>query len=146
MTLTDILIFIIPLISGYVLSSQCPMNNGDAGKSVPSRPPSWVFGVAWPILYILMGLAWVKLRQQKNKNLVDILFVVLVILLNLWIYIYSCKNDKKSALYILLLSILSALTIWGYSIGTTEMFYLTPLVVWLIFATMLNFTEVNNIN
>jgi tryptophan-rich sensory protein len=120
------------------------MISGEAGSSVPSRPPGWVFGVVWPILYILMGLAWVQLRKQKDETTVDILFSLLIIALNSWIIVYSCAKQKKNALYILILSVAIVLATWGYSVGTTEMFYLTPLVAWLIFATMLNFTEVNN--
>ena len=143
MNLTDIPIFLTPLTIGYLMSAICPMK-GRAGSNVPSRPPGWVFGVVWPILYILMGLVWVRLRKQKDKITVDILFCLLTVVLNSWIVVYSCANRKKDALYILLISLTISLAIWGYSVGTTELFYFTPLVVWLLFATMLNFTEVNN--
>ena len=143
MNLTDITIFLIPITIGYLMSAICPMK-GKAGSNVPSRPPGWVFGVVWPILYILMGLAWIRLRKQKDKITVDILFCLLTVVLNSWIVVYSCANRKKDALYILLISLTISLAIWGYSVGTTELFYFTPLVVWLLFATMLNFTEVNN--
>jgi tryptophan-rich sensory protein len=76
--------------------------------------------------------------------IVDILFFLLIIALNSWLFFYSCLKKKKIALYILLISLVFVLAIWGYSIGTVYMFYLTPLVVWLIFACMLNFTEINN--
>ena len=128
------------------MSIICPMKKGDAGSSVPSRPPGWVFGIVWPILYLLIGLAWVQLRKQKDQQMVDLLFGLLVFALNTWIVVYSCKKKKKSALYVILISLVISMALWGYSVGTNQMFYLTPLVVWLLFATMLNFTEVNNIN
>lgn len=143
MKLIDIIIFLTPLISGYTMSSICPMKR-TSGSNIPARPPSWVFGIVWPILYILMGLSWVLLRKEKNKTTVDILFFLLIIALNSWLFFYSCLKKKKSALYILLISIVIVLLIWGYSVGTKQMFYLTPLVVWLIFAFILNFTEINN--
>ena len=145
MNLTNIIIFLIPLTTGYLMSYICPMKEGEAGTNVPARPPGWVFGIIWPILYILLGLVWVKLRKEKDKIKVDILFTLLIITLNSWIYVYSCLNKKKYALYILIVSLTISLTIFGYSFGTTELFYFTPLVAWLIFAIMLNFTEVNNI-
>lgn len=126
------------------MSAICPMKKGEAGASVPSRPPGWVFGVVWPILYILIGLSWVQLRKQKDKTTVDVLFTLLIIILNSWIAVYSCAKQKKTALYILVISVAISLATWGYSVGTTQMFYLTPLVAWLLFAAMLNFTEVNN--
>jgi len=141
----DIIIFIIPLITAYIISAICPMKKEEAGASVPARPPGWVFGVVWPVLYLLTGLAWVQLREQKNQITVDILFTLLIISLNSWIVVYSCAKQKKNALYILVISVAISLATWGYSVGTTQMFYLTPLVAWLVFATMLNFTEVNNI-
>jgi benzodiazapine receptor len=143
MKLTDVTIFIIPIATGYIMSAACPMKKGEAGSSVSARPPGWVFGVVWPVLYLLMGLAWVQLRRQKSKNMVDALFAVLTVSLNSWIVVYSCQKKKKSALYVLLLSFAIAMATWGYSVGTDQMFYLTPLIVWLLFATMLNFTEVN---
>ena len=142
MKLIDIIIFLIPLISGYTMSLLCPMKK-ESGSNIPARPPAWVFGVVWPILYILMGLSWVLLRKEKDKTIVDILFFLLIIALNSWLFAYSCLKKKKIALYILLISLVFVLAIWGYSIGTIYMFYLTPLVVWLIFACMLNFTEIN---
>ena len=146
MKIIDIIIFLIPVVSGYAMSIICPMKKGDAGSSVPSRPPGWVFGIVWPILYLLIGLAWVQLRKQKDQQMVDLLFGLLVFALNTWIVVYSCKKKKKSALYVILISLVISMALWGYSVGTNQMFYLTPLVVWLLFATMLNFTEVNNIN
>ena len=145
MKITDVVIFLIPLITGYIISAICPMKKGEAGSSVPARPPGWVFGVVWPILYILTGLSWVQLRKQKDETTVDILFSLLIVALNSWIVVYSCAKQKKNALYVLIISVAIVLATWGYSVGTTEMFYLTPLVSWLLFATMLNFTEVNNI-
>jgi len=143
--LLDIIIFLIPLVTGYIMSYICPINKNKAGKTVPATPPSWIFGVVWSILYVLIGLAWVQLRKQKYQITVDILFILLIISLNSWIFIYSCQKQKKNALYILFISFIISLGTWGYSIGTNQMFYLTPLVGWLFFAVLLNFTEVNNL-
>ena len=98
MKLIDIIIFLIPLISGYTMSLICPMKK-ESGSNIPARPPAWVFGVVWPILYILMGLSWVLLRKEKNKTIVDILFFLLIITLNSWLFSYSCLKKKKIALY-----------------------------------------------
>ena len=56
MNQTDVIIFLIPLITGYFMSAICPMKKGEAGSNVPARPPGWVFGVVWPILYLLLTL------------------------------------------------------------------------------------------
>ena len=150
LTISNVSIFLTPIVAGYTMSALCPMTPEQSGSSVPARPPGWVFGVVWPVLYILIGLSWVQLRTKQNikdkdQNTVDILFSLLILTLNSWIYFYSCKDEKKSALYTLLIALLIALSTWGYSIGHIQMFYLTPLVCWLFFATMLNFTEVNNL-
>lgn len=136
------MILILPLISGYVTSFVCKMDK-TAGSNVKSRPPSFVFGIVWPILYLSIGLIWVIAR--KYGIMIDILMGTLTILLSLWIIIYSCKNNKRNALYILLLINLVSLMIYGFlwshrEIGSSILF--TVFLGWINFAIMMNFTEV----
>jgi tryptophan-rich sensory protein len=131
---------IIPALSGYLTSMFCHVNK-TSGIQVSFRPPAFVFSIVWPILYLLFGFSWYFARE-KNKILADIFFSILVILLNLWIFIYSCKNNKKDAIYILILSIIFSLLC--YTVGNlTSQLLIVPLVGWLLFATLLNIFEVD---
>ena len=45
-----------PMIIGFIVSSQCKMGK-DSGKSIKFRPPGYIFGIVWPILYLLMSIS-----------------------------------------------------------------------------------------
>ena len=133
------LIFFIPMLSGFLTSSVCTIGKG-SGSTVKSRPPSYVFGIVWSILYILIGISWVESRKNLKKFVVDFLYILLILFLCLWIFLYGCKKNKKLAMYTILFSIMINIFILIYS----KSYYLVPLLIWLLFALMLNSEEVNN--
>lgn len=138
----DVILFLLPIISGFVMSAICPVSSS-SGESVSFRPPSWVFGVVWFILYILLGLSWVIARHQDNGIVADVYYSLLTVSLILWIIVYSCLNQKKNAIYVFSLSficILSALCLGNL----TSKLMLIPLLVWLIYAFSLNAFEVSS--
>ena len=130
----DLIYLLLPLISGYITSFFCSPNN-KSGSSVKFRPPSWIFGIVWPILYLLIGLAWVNSKQQS------LYFILLILFLCLWLVIYSCKNNKKYGIYILFLSLLSSLFIYT-NVNNFSKNLISPLIIWLLFASFLNIFEV----
>jgi tryptophan-rich sensory protein len=135
----DMVIFFIPLLSGFLSSMICKIKS-DSGSIVKAIPPSYMFGIIWFILYILMGFSWLYSRKKNNENnITDLLFSLLIISLFLWIFFYSCRNDKKAALYIIPLSMMITIFI----LINTPNFYIVPLLIWLLFAFLLNFEEVN---
>lgn len=132
-----------PLVVSYLVSSQCPVQK-TAGINVVGRPPSYIFGIVWFILYLLIGYSWFN-YQGKYVASIDIGFIVLIILLNSWIVIYSCYNKNSNSLYSILLSILviGILIMVLYKESIISSLLLVPLIIWLIFALMLNFQELN---
>ena len=128
------------MILGYIVSMNCKMGKG-SGNNVKFRPPSYLFGIVWPILYILLGISWIN-SYKGNKN-IDLLFIILSSLLAIWIIVYSCMKDKKNAIFILLLILLSIVYLM-ILIPQKSKLYLAPLLVWILFATFLNTAEVQN--
>lgn len=135
-TYQELILLFAPMISGYTMSAFCGPGKS-AGRSVKFRPPAWVFGVVWPILYILIGLAWIR-----SKHL-TVSFITLLVLLNLWLLVYVCQKNKVGGVYIIFLSLLSALYIF-ISLDKTTKYLFAPLLVWLLFAAFLNTFEVQN--
>ena len=131
--------FYIPILSGYLMTLLCPMDNLSNSKDVP---PPIVFSIVWPVLYLLLGYSWVCLENYKYT---DTLFGLNMILGVLWIYNYSCKNKKNIALYILIIMIIGSIYLLLYSFqNKPEITYLlVPYTVWLVFATMLNLKSVS---
>ena len=106
------------------------------------NPPGYVFGIVWPILYLLMGItAWRTFYTIKNLFYIQLFFnaiwswlffsfhLPVISLVDIWILIFInikilfmvLKQDKLAA------------------------FLYTPYIVWLLFASYLNlFIVLNN--
>jgi tryptophan-rich sensory protein len=138
----EIIIFLLPSILSFLVSKICPVGN-QSGVIIPARPPPIVFGVVWTILYGFIGLAWVLSRRCCEKKFINVLYIILIGLLNLWVINYGCNKDSKSALYVMPFCILVTMILIMYQGNTISSYLLLPLLVWLFFAMLLNYTEVN---
>ena len=58
----DYIYLLFPLVSGYLTTFFCPMQK-NTGSKVKFRPPAYIFKIVWPILYLLIGLAWVYSKK-----------------------------------------------------------------------------------
>lgn len=121
----------VPGLMISITSLLCPVTK-TSGVNVPFRPPGWVFGVVWPILYVTTGMAW-------SRTKLDMEFTILTTLLCYWLVTYSCNNDKTSGRNVLIVT-----TLYSYYMLYTmkSRILFLPLSMWLTFATYLNFNEV----
>jgi tryptophan-rich sensory protein len=118
-----------------------------AALNKPSfNPPSWLFAPVWGILYILMGVSLYLIwkRGTKTKKVRDAIYVfgVQLFLNAIWSPIFF---GAKSIFFALIVIIL----MWVYIIRTigafirvdrTAGYLLYPYLVWVSFATILNFS------
>jgi tryptophan-rich sensory protein len=146
-TVIFICILLFPSVLGGSFSYLCNVKE-TSGSTVNIRPDPEVFGIVWPILYILLGLSWYYARNSlMNKYEIspDLLYIILNIFLCLWIYVYSCKGLKKEGVYVLILCIIAGLSC--FTVGNiTSKLLITPLLGWLYLATLLNVFEVEKLN
>ena len=137
--ITQYIPVIIPGLLGFISAMFCNVKK-DSGVNVSFRPPAIVFSIVWPILYFLLGLSWFYSRKD-NRMLSDIFYILLTLSLCLWIFVYSCKNDKKAGVYVIVISIIFALL--SYTVAPlNSKLMIIPLIGWLFFATLLNAFEV----
>ena len=129
-----------PMIAGFVVSKFCKMER--SGVNVKFRPPPFIFGIVWPILYILLGLSWINSNPDKNMNL-EVMFFVLSSLLAYWIVVYACQKNKKNAVFVMLAIVLN-IALLMVQIPKKSQLYLVPLGVWIFFAMLLSTTELQN--
>jgi tryptophan-rich sensory protein len=113
----------------------------------PLNPPSWVFGVVWPILYLT--LAWSFYRHYQLRpvgNNAWIVFMLQIVLNIGWSRIFfTLKNPKLALVWILLMILLTLLTIFlFYPIDPLSAWILIPYLLWLCFASYLNLYIVQN--
>ncbi len=134
----SLLILAIPMACGYITSSTCNVKK-ESGENVAFRPPALAFEIIWPILFFLFGLSWVFARLKQE--LASLFYASATILLCIWIWAYSCEDDKKAGVWVLIGVFANLLMC--YSFGTiTSKVLLSPLIAWSLFATFLNTTEV----
>jgi len=146
--MTEYIPIFIPAIVGFGSAMICNVGK-ESGSVVSFRPPSWVFSIAWIILYALFGLSWYFARkdaENKSQQLyVDIINIVLVCVISLWLVVYACCNNKKGGVYVLGFSILTSLIAYTVASTTLSKVLICPLITWLIFAMLLNTFEVQKL-
>lgn len=125
----------VPGAIGFAVSAACEMPKT---AEIPFRPPPWVFGVVWPVLYLLLGVAWFRTAVSVGTlSAASASYLLTTLLLGLWLVVFSCQRQTKNAVFVLLASVLSAAFNIALS-GPAERLMLIPLIVWLSFATLLN--------
>ena len=141
----EILILLIPIISGMLFSRVCRINREDT-DNIDIIPPGWIFAIIWPILYILLGYTWVHLRRLTKKTTIDIMFSVLVLLLLAWMWLYNCMDRKILAFYTLVITpgVVLAMILYTFNISPTLSLTLIPLYIWLTIARYFNYTVITS--
>lgn len=126
-------------LTGWLTRRACGALTASA-TSVPLRPPGWVFGVVWPILYLTTGLSWFHSGHKHDKG-----FIILVGLLCLWLVVYSCARQKVlGAVNLGLATAVAcyvAVALFNFRRFSSS-YLLVPLCAWLVFATYLNTGEI----
>jgi tryptophan-rich sensory protein len=116
-----------------------------ADLSKPSfNPPGWAFGVVWPILYVMMGVAaFLIWRKGVNSRQVRIslgLFVAQLALNGIWTPIFFGLHMMGFALaeiILLWLAILATIVAF-WRISKPAAYLLIPYILWVSFAIVLN--------
>ncbi len=106
-------------------------------------PPGWLFGVAWTILYILLGLVLAMLLHAKGargRAAAVTLFLVQLLLNYSWSPVFFALHQVTMALVIIVALVLLnlVLLVWTWRIRKVAALLLLPYLVWLCFATALN--------
>ena len=131
---------------GAVFTSSAIPTWYDSLKKPPFSPPNWIFGPVWIILYTLMGIsAYLVWRQGINDSQVKtalIIFGVQLFLNALWSPIFFGFRALFAGLIVIIIMwIAILLTILAFlKISTVAAVLLIPYILWVSFATILNFS------
>jgi benzodiazapine receptor len=102
------------------------------------NPPNYLFGLVWPVLYILFWLTFIL--SDPEDNTVVTLFVIIAILLAMWSPVFFLFQSPQLASIVLILLILVSLAyafvIFKKSVLAFVLFL--PFLAWISFATYLN--------
>lgn len=127
------LYLLLPMFSVYLVGVFYPIGK-EAGKDIPFRPPSWVFGVVWPILLILIGYSWTLRPGLTNY------YLLLTLLLSSWSIFYA--NNRMFAFLNILATIALTLYLILHKFKKKSSYLLIPLVAWLSFASYLAYNSI----
>jgi tryptophan-rich sensory protein len=107
-------------------------------------PPPAIFGVVWPILYVLMGFAaaMVCAAWGSRYRLPAILAFALQLLVNLaWTPVFFGEHEITLALSVIIaLDVAVVVTIvLFWKVRSAAAWLLLPYLAWILFATVLNY-------
>lgn len=131
-------------LSGYLGMSNAQTYNSLVKPSF--SPPSWVFGIVWPILYLLMGIAayrvWMKGRGEIKSTKALILYGIQLTLNFMWTIIFFRWRLIGLAFFELMLLLIFILltTFEFFRLDKVAGFLMIPYILWVSFAGVLNFT------
>jgi tryptophan-rich sensory protein len=137
-TWSDFLILFFPIVVGYVTSAFCKIKK-ESGENVKFRPPSITFTIIWPILFLLIGFSWIYSIRASKYNYIS--YGILIALLSVYIILYGCKDNSQAGVYVLLFTLVNAIIIMSLNNFLGRCLF-TPVMVWLLFATLLNTQQV----
>jgi len=129
-------LFTSPAISTWYAALQKPSFN----------PPNWLFAPVWTILFLLMGISlyliWIRGFKNKETKIALFIFAVQLILNTLWsILFFGLKFPLYAFIEIIILWLAISLTIISfYKISKTAAYLLLPYILWVSFASYLNYS------
>ena len=105
-------------------------------------PPGVIFGIVWPILYILMGIAYYLIKKKNSFRDVDASFwhYTQLFFNFFWsIIFFRFESLWFSFFWLVLLFVSIIITFIKFkSINKTSAYLLIPYILWVIFAGYLN--------
>ena len=135
-------VLLLGTISGRIANSGYGNPWFDALQKPAIMPPGWVFGVAWTLLYILLGLALALIlhaRGARGRGPALALFALQLLLNYAWSPLFFAYHEVGAAFWtvaaMILISAATAALFWP--IRRTAALLMLPYIGWLCFAALL---------
>lgn len=109
----------------------------------PFQPPSWAFGVVWPILYLLMAYAGWRAdtaAPQAHKSELRLRYGIQLALNAAWTIAFFALQSITGGI-IVILALLAAIIVWiaaARQVDRLAAWLFVPYAAWVTFATLLN--------
>jgi translocator protein len=149
-------LFVVPAIMflGFLSGSVSGSNEENSWFATlikpDAQPPGWVFGVTWSVLYFLIGVAFSMILHARGANGRGVaigLFLSQLALNLLWPLMFFGQHKVTTAFYliIIILALAIASTVAFARIRKAAAWLMVPYLVWLSFASILNF-QIDQLN
>lgn len=131
-------------IAGGICTAQSVSTWYQTLQKPSFNPPSWIFAPVWTSLYAMMGIAGYLVYQKKDRfgaPAALFIFSVQLALNLLWSVLFFCKKTPAGALieiaFLWAAILLTTLLFW--KISRKAAILLIPYLLWVSFASVLNF-------
>lgn len=132
-------------VAGSVFTSQ-GLEPWYAGLQKPSfNPPNWIFGPVWTLLYALMGIAAYLVFRQNGKvpGVRKAIRLFLVHLIFNFTFSFSFFYMESTLLGLINIAVVWIMIIWVmawfYPINKVATWLLVPYLLWVSYASVVNF-------
>ncbi len=137
-----------PILAAALLGNAATLPNiapWYQGLAKPAlTPPNWLFGPAWTLLYVLMGVAFYRVLRgdpaAPGRGRAIALFAAQLVLNAGWSFAFFATHRPALGLAVILpLEALILATIFAFRrVDRIAAFCLMPYALWVAFATYLN--------
>ena len=139
----NLLIIILPLIVGFVIGQLSRPGEWYLKLNNPKlTPPSYVFGIAWSILYLLIGISYYLALKNRSIEywIIPLLHLVLNYIYTPLIFMYNRLLESAILTALILITAIIVMILF-YSYGNKISAYLLiPYILWLSFANYLGWS------
>ena len=136
-----IIALLVPMGGGFLIRLLTPDANEVYAQLIkpPASPPGIVFGIVWPILYFLIGLASYLVWVKKDHGPALYYYYIQLLVNFFWSIIFFNLNLYGLAVIwsaaILILASLAASEF--YKVSHAAFFLFLPYLIWLVYALYL---------
>jgi translocator protein len=132
-------------LSGWLSNSGYGNGWFDTLQKPSFMPPGWTFGVVWPILYALLGIALAMILAEPaspRKQAALTFFFIQLVLNFAWSPIFFAGHDIVLAnIVIFVMAVVTAVAARLFlKLRKTAGLLMVPYLAWLVFAATLNST------
>jgi tryptophan-rich sensory protein len=111
-------------------------------KRTKITPPSYIFPIAWTLLYILLAIVIGKSILLKEYIVTVLLFISLILHVT-WCYLYFNNKNTKNAFINILTILIAGFLMAFLSKDTTIIKLLIPYISWITFASAINYDTID---
>jgi tryptophan-rich sensory protein len=149
-------LFVVPLLMLLGFLSGTIAGSGEENRwyqelvKPAAQPPGWAFGVVWPILYFMTGLAFaivLNARSAPQRMLGIGLFLTQLALNLIWSPLFFGRHQVSTAFYVIIAMFVAAFatTLVFGRIRKSAAWLMVPYLAWLCFAAILNY-QIDQLN
>ncbi len=111
-------------------------------KKTNITPPSYVFPIAWTILYVLLAIVIGRTILFKKYIILILLFISLILHIT-WCYLYFNRKDPKNGFINIIIILLLGFITASLSKDIKIVQLLIPYISWITFASAINYDSMD---